>query len=34
MTKTICDICGKEISTTTMSKDPIYDLKFLYFKLW
>ena len=28
MTKTICDICGKEIPTTTMSKDPIYDLKF------
>ena len=21
MTKTICDICGKEIPTTTMSKD-------------
>ena len=28
MTKTICDICGKEIPTTTTSKDPIYDLKF------
>ena len=30
MTKTICDICGKEIPTTTMSKDPIYDLNFAF----
>ena len=37
MTKTICDICGKDMSTTTMSKDPIYDLKFCissYGKMW
>ena len=37
MTKTICDICGKEIPITTTSKDPIYDLKFCissYGKMW
>ena len=28
MTKTICDSCGKVIPTTSMNKDPIYDLKF------
>lgn len=27
MTKTICDICGKDMSSS-MSKYPIYDLKF------
>lgn len=35
MTKTICDICGKDMST--MSKDSIYDLKFCisnYGKIW
>lgn len=36
MTKTVCDICGKDMPTT-MSKDPIYDLKFCissYGKIW
>ena len=36
MTKTVCDICGKDMSTAT-SKDPIYDLKFCissYGKMW
>ena len=37
MTKTVCDICGKDMSTNTTSKDPIYDLKFCissYGKIW
>ena len=36
MTKTIRDICGKDMSST-MSKDPIYDLNFCissYGKIW
>ena len=37
MTKTVCDICGKVIPTSSMSKDPIYDLNFCissYGKMW
>ena len=37
MTKTICDICGKDIPTPSMTKNPISDLNFCissYGKIW
>ena len=37
MTKTICDICGKDIITPSMIKNSISDLKFCissYGKMW